>query len=494
MRLVNDLMIEDMFDSIESHALFTPIMLECIKAKESRPEKVRTFLDYLQRRGPNAFETFIQCLRETGHEFVISYVIEVYLGIKGKTLPMKSNEYLTQETQGHMSNFVMETQGSSLGQMSNPVMETQRSFQGQLSNSVMETQGSGDAEIKEEEMQEDNVEDAAMDEVPSNILENESNIPDSSPQGTYSSTSGPQSNQLGQFSSHVVTMTGYTGNFKEEYRMETEPRGLLLIINNQEFEGGLSKRDGTDVDCNKLRELFMSLGFGVDVRRNLTAREIKDTLATLSRHQMLQRVDSLAIALLTHGSEDFLYGVDANYFSVNEAFLPFTAEQCPALHHKPKFFIINACRGDAEDKGSITHSSDKSGTAHDVTNIPPQSRNILMSNLFPGECETNSVTHDVQTMPPEPRNSRIPNMKDFLVAFSTIPGHVSWRHMNDGSFFIQGFVKIFQEFAHTTDVLKMLVKVNNEVSKNIQHQGVQIPAPQVMLTKTWYLNPKRTDI
>lgn len=47
------------------------------QAKESRPEKVRCFLDNLQRRGPDAFDKFLYCLRESGHDFVVSYVMQV---------------------------------------------------------------------------------------------------------------------------------------------------------------------------------------------------------------------------------------------------------------------------------------------------------------------------------------------------------------------------------------------------------------------------------
>ena len=48
-----------------------------------------------------------------------------------------------------------------------------------------------------------------------------------------------------------------------------------------------------------------------------------------------------------------MYGVDGEPITMFEVFQPFTSERCPALHHKPKFFIINACRGgkQASDKG-----------------------------------------------------------------------------------------------------------------------------------------------
>jgi len=35
----------------------------------------------------------------------------------------------------------------------------------------------------------------------------------------------------------------------------------------------------------------------------------------------------------------------------------------------------------------------------------------------------------------------------------------------------------------------ILLQVNNEVSRIDAFAGIQIPAPQVMLTKTWFLNP-----
>ena len=62
-----------------------------------------------------------------------------------------------------------------------------------------------------------------------------------------------------------------TINCFQEYVMESSPRGFLLIINNQHFNGVMADRLGTDVDCDQLAALFMKLGFGVDVRHDLTA-------------------------------------------------------------------------------------------------------------------------------------------------------------------------------------------------------------------------------
>ena len=47
--------------------------------------------------------------------------------------------------------------------------------------------------------------------------------------------------------------------------MVSNPRGVALIINNKTFHqvNGIMDRDGTDVDCDQLKTLFMKLGFGV---------------------------------------------------------------------------------------------------------------------------------------------------------------------------------------------------------------------------------------
>lgn len=458
-RLVNDLMIGEMFDQIEAHGLFTPIMLECIKARESRPEQVRTFLDYLQRRGPDAYDKFLQCLRESQHEFIAQYVEAEYQNQLSSSISRTTNNTNSSSTTLHTV-----CQSSSFHGQETPVLpleHTGSNLDAQVSRPVEESQGSRDEEmVVELRLEELKGAEDYMDMSSGAGDGQDRNLDNSSRK-----TCWPSEHSSGT-SLNIITTTGYTGNLKEEYRMESDPRGLLLIINNKTFQGGLSNRDGTDIDCQNLRELFLRLGFGVDVRENLKALEILANLRFLSKLESLRNVDCLAIAILTHGTEDFLFGVDAKYISVNDAFEPFTAERCPALHHKPKFFIINACRGDAEDKGC------------------PASTNY----------EKSSIKYDAEPLPSEtPNISRIPNLKDFLVAYSTIPGHVSWRHLNDGSWFVQGFVKVFSEHAYNTDVLKMLVKVNDQVSQNINHSGVQIPAPQVMLTKTWYLNPLVND-
>ena len=57
--------------------------------------------------------------------------------------------------------------------------------------------------------------------------------------------------------------------------MESNPRGYLLIIDNCHFNGTMSDRTGTEVDCDQLAALFMKLGFGVDIRKDQTSMVIE---------------------------------------------------------------------------------------------------------------------------------------------------------------------------------------------------------------------------
>ena len=63
----------------------------------------------------------------------------------------------------------------------------------------------------------------------------------------------------------------------------------------------------------------------------------------------------------------------------------------------------------------------------------------------------------------------LPTESDILVAYSTTPGHVSFRHHHNGSWFIQALVKVLNEYAHREDLNTMMVRVNKEVG-SFEHQ------------------------
>jgi hypothetical protein len=83
----------------------------------------------------------------------------------------------------------------------------------------------------------------------------------------------------------------------------------------------------------------------------------------------------------------------------------------------------------------------------------------------------------------------IPECADILVAFSCFEGHASFRHTQDGSFFIQNLVDVFRRYASHEDVLSMLTIVNKRVSEKGQLGAKQVPQSQFTLTKKLFFWP-----
>ena len=54
--------------------------------------------------------------------------------------------------------------------------------------------------------------------------------------------------------------------------MESNPRGLLLIVNNKKFSrpDTFHDREGTDTDRDALKTLFESIGWIVEVKNDMT--------------------------------------------------------------------------------------------------------------------------------------------------------------------------------------------------------------------------------
>lgn len=127
--------------------------------------------------------------------------------------------------------------------------------------------------------------------------------------------------------------------------MFVNPRGHVLLVNNEKFPEELSKyRHGSAMDENNLTMLFQQLYFKVTVRRNRTYREmVSDVMwfANLPEHQDMQMA---ILIVLTHGEDGYLMGSDGLRLPIEWVLLKFNNDQCPNLKGKPKFFIFQACR------------------------------------------------------------------------------------------------------------------------------------------------------
>jgi hypothetical protein len=236
--------------------------------------------------------------------------------------------------------------------------------------------------------------------------------------------------------------------------MNHPKRGKALIINNHTFDArtGLGARNGTEIDGLALKHCFSAHGFDVDILVDGSGSDIRNKLRALSLEDHSQH-DCLVVCILSHGERGSLWARDTRY-PVDEVYNNFTGDKCPTLAGKPKLFFVQACQGSEFDRGAILqrHGADVA---------------------------------DVATY------YKIPTWADFLIVYSTVAGYYSWRNPSKGSWFVQAIVKVFSEYAKSTDLLSMMTLVNQQVAYNFEsvadcrefNGNKQVPCVTSMLTR-----------
>uniref|UniRef100_A0A2K5C0X1 Caspase 10 n=1 Tax=Aotus nancymaae TaxID=37293 RepID=A0A2K5C0X1_AOTNA len=148
-----------------------------------------------------------------------------------------------------------------------------------------------------------------------------------------------------------------------------------------------------------LRHVFNWLGFTVCTYNNVTRGRMEEVLQEQKCNPDHVNGDCFVFCILTHGKFGAVYSSDEALIPIREIMSHFTALQCPGLAEKPKLFFIQACQGDE---------------------IQP------------------SVSIEADALNPEqPPTSLIPVEADFLLGLATVPGYVSFRDVQEGSWYIQ---------------------------------------------------------
>lgn len=113
--------------------------------------------------------------------------------------------------------------------------------------------------------------------------------------------------------------------------------------------------------------------------------------------------DCFLMAVLTHGDLGIMCANDASY-SENKLWEQFTDDKCVTLAGKPKLFFIQCCRGERLDCG-VELLTQVDGGVELVTQV--DGGDELVTQVDGGNYSFSF------------------NHKDFLIAFSTIPGKKS---------------------------------------------------------------------
>ncbi|XP_055639227.1 caspase-like [Toxorhynchites rutilus septentrionalis] len=244
--------------------------------------------------------------------------------------------------------------------------------------------------------------------------------------------------------------------YSSYYPMNHKNRGKAIIFTHAVFavpNVKLAVREGGEVDCKMLTESLERLGFDVDLYRDKRLKEILHITEKISSMDHTNS-DCLLVAILTHGDEgEIIYAHDCPY-QISSVWTQFTGDRCPSLISKPKIFIIQACRGNELDSGV---KIEKDGVAR----------------------------------------YSIPTHADFLFAFATIPGFMSFRNTKNGSWFVRELCNELNENGQRYDLLTLLTFVVQKVAYDYEsvapntpeyHLKKQTPCIVSMLTRLLLFN------
>nr|CAD7573683.1 unnamed protein product [Timema californicum] len=205
--------------------------------------------------------------------------------------------------------------------------------------------------------------------------------------------------------------------------------------------------------------------------------------------------DCLFVFVMTHGKEgDTLYACDGTY-EKNMLWERFNGRNCPHLVQKPKVFIIQACRGSGRSRAAKIDSDSAPMTP---TKTIPVEADILVAHssytVHPTEIQTSiSLSSAVEL-----------NTTSALANYATelcfnIPGQASFRHTEEGSWFIQELFEEININGQQDDFVSLLTRVNHRValkenyrveSEENNYLGIiekQMPVIQSTMTKKLYL-------
>ena len=135
-----------------------------------------------------------------------------------------------------------------------------------------------------------------------------------------------------------------TFNPDECYLMNTNPRGLFILVNNKKFLpcSGMHEytRNGTDEDAKCMKDLFEELGYQIQDHKNISVYEMRKIFKQASLLNFSE-YSALAVCILSHGQEGVVYGIDGT-IDIKEITGFFRGKN---LAGKPKMFFFQACQG-----------------------------------------------------------------------------------------------------------------------------------------------------
>ncbi|CAB4061853.1 unnamed protein product [Lepeophtheirus salmonis] len=198
------------------------------------------------------------------------------------------------------------------------------------------------------------------------------------------------------------------------------------------------ERKGSSKDVENLSDLFEHLKFITKIVENPTRKEFMREVRSFAEDSDHEKIDMMALAVLSHGRNGMIITHEGAKVDTEWIYSQFNNQKCPLLKGKPKFFIIQACRGDETDKAILQ------GQKNRLESFSPASR---------------------KRRPPTSVDTDTQYAGSSIIAYSTIPGYVSIRDRESGTWFIQSLCQTFFQHAHENNLIDLLMKTSEVLSR-----------------------------
>ncbi|KAK7080475.1 hypothetical protein SK128_005728 [Halocaridina rubra] len=228
----------------------------------------------------------------------------------------------------------------------------------------------------------------------------------------------------------------------DTYDTTTDPRGIILILNYQKFQGRIDlQREGSQFDVINLMSLFGQMGYETQVHWDLTEDQTLSIIAAFREQERMRNAGCSVVFIMSHGiARQTFHTSDMQCVTVDKVKSMFLDGECPYLKGKPKLFFFNFCRG--ADEPQMTVQSDA------VLEVP----------------------------------------RDMLFIFSAPEGFRSYRHAERGTPFVLSLCQVLSENAHDHSLDDLLRKFKKTYSTT--NYGTTPDIQDLNFAKKFYFNPR----
>ncbi|XP_039692738.1 caspase-14-like [Pteropus medius] len=210
------------------------------------------------------------------------------------------------------------------------------------------------------------------------------------------------------------------GDELDRYDLSGRRKAFLMCVKKN--------RPGADQDVKLMKDWLGQCHFEYTLCIDPDKEELLEKLTSFrdGLNGIKNEIGCCLVTLMSHGENGFIKMEDGDRVSLENVFEMFNNKNCPALHEKPKIFIIQACRGERRDNGVET--DDEPMDSDDVS-----------------------------------EKKRLPTFSDYFIIYPTQADHVALRHPRTGSVMIEAMTNVFKQYGNRWHIADFFTKVNNRV-------------------------------